>query len=132
MKNVHFRALSGFRHPDFHLKSMPHNCKADLKIPSKYLPTKAEETAPLSAEDVLDHVPGVCWTKLMDMYPNDVLETGFRHLISTLIMEELTNMPAWIYRKTAMEVTRRNEPPNYNRSTCFPTCSLVSNYICLF
>ena len=107
------RALSQFSHDDFNLKCLPQICKADLKIPSKYLTAKVE--TPLQIEDVFDYVPGICWTTLIDIYPNDILESGLFRVISKLINDEVNNMPMWIYRKAALDVTKKNEPPNYNR-----------------
>jgi len=46
--------------------------------------------------------------------PQQVLDDGFSVLLARLIGLELAVMPAWIYKKAAMEAIRKNEPPNYN------------------
>ena len=94
---------------------MPNACKENLKIPSKYLPANAETGEAIKPEDVMDHVPGVCWVKLMDCYSTGVLETGFYTLLVQLVKEEIKNMPIWIYRKAAADATKKNEPTSYNR-----------------
>ena len=94
---------------------MPKLCKEDLKIPSKYLPTNAESGTDVKAEEVMDHVPGVCWMKLMDCYEDQVLQTGFYWLLYQLISKEIQAMPIWIYRKAAADATRKNEPTTYTR-----------------
>ena len=93
---------------------MPSACKEDLKIPSKYLAANAE-AATIRAEDVMDHVPGICWLKLMDCYEAQVLEKGFHALLFQLVNEEIQNMPIWIYRKAAADAVKKNEPTSYNR-----------------
>ena len=108
-----FRSLSNFRKEHFHLTSMPEICKEDLKVPAKYLPAGKTDVA-MKAEDVLDYVPGICWIKLIDCYDAHVLENGYLPLLLNLVRLEIESMPLWIYRKAATEVTKKNEPPNYN------------------
>lgn len=91
---------------------MPDVCKDDIKIPSKYLQPGKTEIA-VKPEDVLDYVPGACWMKLLDFYDGELLPTGFVSLISQLIRKEIENMPIWVYRKAATDVTKHNEPANY-------------------
>ena len=107
--------MSRFKKDDFLLKHMPNACKENLKIPSKYLSANAQAGEAVKAEDVMDHVPGVCWIKLMDCYGSGVLETGFYSLLKHLVNEEIKNMPIWIYRKAAADATKKNEPTSYNR-----------------
>ena len=107
------RALCKFGKENFHLKCLPNICKEDLKVPAKYMAAAKAEVA-IKAEDVLDYVPGVCWIKLMDCYDPKVLENGYLLLLSHLVSLEIQTMPIWIYRKAAAEVTKKNEPTNYN------------------
>lgn len=106
------RALCCFRKEDFRLKCMPDPCKDGLKVPAKYLP--ADKTTVVIAENVLDYVPGICWTKLVDCYESEPLKKEYFLLLSHLVGQELQSMPIWIYRKAATETTKRNEPANYS------------------
>ena len=96
---------------------MPDICKDDVKIPSKYLAGKADtpQSSTAKAEDLLDHVPSSCWMKLLDVYKYEVVESGLVQLLTKLADEEIQNMPAWVYRKAATDITKKNEPNNYNR-----------------
>lgn len=125
------RSLSRFNKEDFHLAQMPNACKENLKIPSKYLSANAEAGEAIKAEDVMDHVPGVCWVKLMDCYGAEVLDKGFYSLLLHLVKEEIQSMPIWIYRKAAAETTKKNEPTSYNKyfKDKFPTFIFLYKYV---
>ncbi|XP_022331606.2 focadhesin-like [Crassostrea virginica] len=94
-----WRALSVFNTSSFKLSHIPDQVKEDIVRKAEAMIARGDNPD-LTVEDVVTDVPGVCFTRLMDIIPAQVLE-GYSEFLSKQVGSEVRNLPRGVYHTSA-------------------------------
>lgn len=91
---------------------MVYQIKSHIRLPFNLI-ADLPESAPQAPEDVLDYVPGNCWTMLLSsVFEEDV--DSVVHFLRCLVRQEVEDkLPRSLFGRT-IDGSRKEEPLSYN------------------